>query len=305
MAERQSTSGRNEGFGWYVSFALIAVVAFIAIGAVTGQEALAAAVRVIWNGFVLVLNGAIRVLGSLLGLLAKGIGWRRLTRIANVIGGIGLGYAASVVLSEDKVRKARGWRGKIKAAIASVRDRWQALPLVWKLTIVAALIASQIYLHTMLIVFPIAFLVPIVRRLWVRTADILFGSWYWKTFGSRHRKLISWLRTLPGVRGIIGWARLSRIRYLTAWRLWKYHPRYFDPETGKRRVSFIEPLRLWWRNELDGYIGRPLLAGTMHRQGVACPEPLSSICLGAAQGGASARMPARESQLDNKVSGQA
>src|SRR5690606_35065881 len=234
-----------------VSFVLIAVVAFVAIGAVTGQEALAAAVRVLWNGFAVLINGVLRVFGSLLGLLAKGVGWRRLTRIANVIGGIGLGYAASVVLSEDKVQRARGWRGKLKAAIASIRDRWQALHLVWKLVFVAALIASQVYLHTMLIVFPIAFLVPVVRRLWVRVADMLFGTWYWRKFGSRHRKTVTWLRTLPGVRSIFGWTRLTRIRYLTAWRLWKYHPRYLDVETGKRHVSFVEPLRLWWRNELD------------------------------------------------------
>src|SRR5690606_23351108 len=133
----------------YLSFALIAVVAFVAIGAVTGQEALAAAVRVLWNGFALVINSLIRVFGSLLGLIARGVGWRRVTRVANVIGGVGLGYAASVVFSEEKVQKARGWRGKLKAAITSVRNRWQNLPLVWKLLVVAALIASQVYLHSM------------------------------------------------------------------------------------------------------------------------------------------------------------
>jgi hypothetical protein len=26
-------------------------------------------------------------------------------------------------------------------------------------------------------------------------------------------------------------------------------------------VSFIEPVRLWWRGELDGYVGRRLLCG--------------------------------------------
>lgn len=281
MADQGSTKERKETFGWYLSFALIAVVAFVGIGAATGQDALAAAVRVLWNGFALVFNGIVRVLGSLIGLLARGVGWRRVTRIANVIGGVGLGYAASVVLSEDKVQKARGWRGKLKAAVASARNRWQALSLAWKLLIVAALILSQIYLHTMLIVFPIAFLVPVVRRVWVRAADMLFGSWYWKKLGSRHRKMVGWLRTLPGIRAIIGWVRLTRIRYLTAWRLWKYHPRYLDPETGRRHVSFIEPLRLWWRNELDGYIGRPLLAGALPRPGLTSPE-LQSLSLDAA-----------------------
>ena len=60
---------------------------------------------------------------------------------------------------------------------------------------------------------------------------------------------------------VIGAARLTRIRYLRAWRLWKYDPRYRHPATGTRRVSFIEPVRLWWRGELDGYVDRPLLCG--------------------------------------------
>ena len=145
MLERQPARNRQGGVGWYVSFALIAIVAFVGIGAATGQDALAAAARIFWNAFAFLINGLIRVFGSLLGLIAKGVGWRRLTRVANTICGIGLGYAASVVLSEEKVRRARGWRGKLRAAIASIRDRWQALHLFWKLVIVAALIASQIY----------------------------------------------------------------------------------------------------------------------------------------------------------------
>lgn len=281
MAVEGSTKERKDTFGWYLSFVLIAVVAFVGIGAVTGQDALAAAVRVLWNGIAFIFNAIVRVLGSLLGMLARGVGWRRMTRIAKVVGGVGLGYAASVVLSEEKVQKARGWRGKLKAAVAATRDRWQALPLVWKLLIVAALILSQVYLHTMLIIFPIAFLVPVVRRLWVRVADLLFGKWYWRKFGGRHRRLVGWMRTLPGIRAVIGWVRLTRIRYLTAWRLWKYHPRYLDPETGRRQVSLAEPLGLWWRDELDGYVGRPLLAGAMQRPGLTCLEP-STLPLDAA-----------------------
>lgn len=261
MSVAKASSDRKVGFGWYFNFVLIAVVAFLAIGAVTGQDALAAAARVFWNGFALIINSALRIFGGLLSLIAKGVGWRRLTRIANVIGGVGLGYAASVVLSEDKVRKARGWRAKLRESIEVVKGWWQRLHLAGKLAIVAALIASQVYLHTMLIVFPIAFLVPVVRRLWVRVADMLFGSFYWRKFGSYHRRLVAWMRTLPGIRAVIGIIRLTRIRYLAAWRLWKYHPRYLDPVTNRRVVSFAEPIRLWWRGELDGYIGRPLLSG--------------------------------------------
>lgn len=53
------------------------------------------------------------------------------------------------------------------------RNRWQRLHLAWKLLIVAVLIASQIYLRFLLILFPIAFLVPVVRRLWIQIADLV------------------------------------------------------------------------------------------------------------------------------------
>jgi hypothetical protein len=51
-------------------------------------------------------------------------------------------------------------------------------------------------------------------------------------------------QSLPGLRQLAGAARLWRIRYVCAWRLWKYDVRYRDPETGHRMVSVREPLRL-------------------------------------------------------------
>lgn len=252
---------RNGQIGWYVTFVVIAVVASVGVWALTGQDALGAAVRFLWNGLALLVNMVVRLFGSLVGLLARGVGWRRLSRIANVIGGIGLGYAASVVVSDDKVQRARNWRSRLRMMITIARNRWQTLPMVWKLFVVGVLIASQVYLHTILILFPIAFLVPLVRRLWVRVADLAFGTWYWKTFGMRHRSLVSRLRALPGLRHVIGWGRLTRIRYLTAWRLWRYHPRYRLVDSPRRQVNFVEPVKLWWRCELDSYIDSPLLAG--------------------------------------------
>jgi hypothetical protein len=132
--------------------------------------------------------------------------------------------------------------------------------LIAKVIAVICLIASQIYLHFFLVIFPIAFLVPAVRRIWVRAADLLFGSWYWKTFGARHRAVVASIRNLPFVRPLFEAARLMRLRYLSAWRLWRYDPRYRDP-ANKRHVNLIEPWRLLRRGELDRYIGRPLLAG--------------------------------------------
>lgn len=251
----------RKGKGWYATFALLVVVAFVVIYALTGQDALGAAGRFIWNGLVLVANAFIRVAGSMLQLVARGVGWRRMSRVASVVTGVGLGYAASVVVSDSTVGKARGLRGKLQAAVRIAREKWQGLPLLVKLLIVAGLIASQIYLHFFLVVFPIAFLVPVVRRLWVRVADAAFGTWYWKTFGNTHRATVAAMRRLPLVRPITQGFRLLRLRYLYAWRLWRYDPRYRNPESNTRRVSLIEPIRLWWRGELDGYVGRPLLSG--------------------------------------------
>ena len=255
----------NGGIGWYVTIAVLIIVAFLAIDYFTGQGALGVAIRFLWNGLALIANGLARLVSGLVGLLARGVGWRRLSRIGTAIAGIGLGYAGSVVLSDKSLKKAHGWRDKARAAIAFVQVRWQRLGLAWKLVIVAGLIWSQIYLHTLLIIFPIAFLVPVVRRLWVQAADLLLGSWYWRTFGPWHRRALATLRTLPVVRHVIGAARLTRMRYLCAWRLWRYHPRYRDPQTNLRRVSLLEPWRLWWRGELDLYVGRPLLSGRQGR----------------------------------------
>ena len=256
--------------GWHLTIAALAVAAFLIVGYFTDQEALAFAIRFLWNGLVLVANAVLRLFGGLLALLARGVGWRRLSRIATAIAGIGLGYAGSVVLSDRSLSQAHGLRDKVMSAVRAVQVRWLRLHLGWKLVIVAALIWSQIYLHTLLIIFPIAFLVPVVRRLWVQAADLVFGSWYWRTLGPWHRRALAMLRRLPVVRHVIGWTRLTRLRYLCAWRLWRYHPRYRDPATARRQVSFIEPLRLWWSGDLDLYVGHPLLAGR-NRQGR--PEP--------------------------------
>jgi hypothetical protein len=257
-----SRGGRGfRGRGWYVTFVLLALTLFVALDYFFGLDVIAASARFLWNGLALAANSVLRTAGGLLAVLAKGVGWRRLARIGKVLAGVGLSYSAGVVLSDRGVHRARTWTGRLRAAIATSRDRWLRLHLAWKLAIVAALIASQIYLHFLFILFPIAFLVPVIRRVWVQGADILFGSWYWKAFGRWHRAAVALLRTCPGIREVIGAARLTRIRYLCAWRLWRYEPRYRNLASGKHTVSFIEPLRLWWRGELDRYVGRSLLCG--------------------------------------------
>ena len=264
----------RRSLGWFAIFAVLAVGSSLGIYYLTGTDAIGAATRFVWNALVFVVNGVIRLSGGLTLVLAKGVGLRRVSRLATLLTSVGLGYAGSVILSNERLKRAHGWRGKLKAAVTMARNRWQRLHLVWKLLIVAVLIASQVYLHLLLIVFPIAFLVPVVRRLWIQAADLLFGNWYWRTFGRLHRVVMDTLQALPGWRQLIGAGRVWRIRYLCAWRLWKYDPRYRVAETNARLISFLEPLRLWWRGDLDRYVGRPLLAG---------PRPTAMDCTGNAE----------------------
>jgi hypothetical protein len=253
---------KRKTIGWYVTFVALAGAAFAGIYLTTGQDAIGAATRFVWNVLVLFINSIVQVVGNLALIVARGVGLRRVSRLATLLTHVGLGYAGSVILSDARLKQARGWRGKVKAAITVTRNKWQRLPLLWKLATVAVLIASQLYLHFLLIVFPIAFLVPVVRRLWIQAADLLFGSWYWRTFGPLHRSVVAALKAVPGWRMLSGAARLWRIRYLCAWRIWKYDPRYRIAGSEKRIISIAEPARLWWSGELDRYMGRRLLAGS-------------------------------------------
>ena len=186
--------------GWYATFAVLLVVAFIAIYYLTGRGALGASARFLWNGLAVVANGLIRGVSSSLGVLARSFGWRRLSRLSSAIAGVGLGYASSVVLSDKTVHKAVGWSSKLHAAIFVARGKWRNLPLSLKLLAVAILIVSQLSLHSLLIIFPIAFLVPVVRKLWVSMGNLLASKWYWKRYGGAHRAAVSVMRTLPIVR---------------------------------------------------------------------------------------------------------
>ena len=65
---------------------------------------------------IFVSDGFFRLVGGVLGWLARGVGLRRLSRLSKVIAGVGFGYAGSVILSGGSVQKARGWRAKFRAA---------------------------------------------------------------------------------------------------------------------------------------------------------------------------------------------
>ncbi len=71
----------NKGKGWYATFAFLIVTSFVAIYVLTGMDALGAAARFLWNGLVFIGNGLIRAVGGLMQMLARGVGWRRLSRL--------------------------------------------------------------------------------------------------------------------------------------------------------------------------------------------------------------------------------
>lgn len=247
--------------GWLVTFFAMAVAIFVLVDHYTGYEAIAAATRFLWNGVAFVANAVVRMSSGFAYAMARVFGMRRVARIAAALAGVGLGYAGSVLLSDAKLHQAHGWREKLRAAVTVLRNKWEGLHLVWKLVIVAALIASQVYLHFLLIVFPIAFLVPVVRRIWMTMADSLFSHLYVQKLKRVHRAISAAVARVPGYRPVVGAFRLLRMRYLCAWRLWRYDDRYRTPGKERRRMSLVEPFRLWWRGDLDRYVGRPLLAG--------------------------------------------
>lgn len=246
---------------WLLWVLAIALVVFVVVDHYTGYEVIGAAARVVWNGLAFVVNSLWRASGELFAAAARAVGMRRVARVASALAGIGLGYAGSVILSDEKIHRAHTWRDKLRLAITRFRDWWVGLHVVWKLAIVAALIASQVYLHFLLIVFPIAFLVPFVRRGWIVMGDTLFGTFYKTKMQRVHNAIRSALWRTPGYPQLVASLRLVRMRYLCAWRRWRYDACYRDERTGARHVSIVEPVRLWWRGELDRYVDKPLLAG--------------------------------------------
>lgn len=229
-----------------------------------------ATARFLWNALVFALQSLARSLEASLALLFR----RRATRIlTGIFSAIGLMYVSHIILTDSQVRKAYGWREKVRLGARIVatrlRSEWIDLHFVLKCLIVVAAISAQVYflpsIAAWFVLFPIAFLVPPLLWLW-RTvsgwvADTFFGGWYWRKLGRTHRTAMNFMRAIPIIREVRGAWRIARMRYLTAWRMWRYESCYRIAKDERRRISLFEPLRLWWLGELDRYIGRPLLAG--------------------------------------------
>jgi len=81
--------------GWFLTFIGLIVTVFVAARYFTGYEAIGAAARMLWNAMALVANGAMRLFGSLVLLLARGVSWRRFSRLAALLTGLDWGTPAA------------------------------------------------------------------------------------------------------------------------------------------------------------------------------------------------------------------
>jgi hypothetical protein len=252
--------------GWRASLAAFIVLVAVAavIDVATGINAIAASARIVWNGFVFALLWSARSLQALVALVAR----RRAWRLTSFLTSVGFGYAGRVFLSAQHSRELLGWRARFRAVVARVRHRWLVLTIGQKFLVVAILIAAQLAFlpaaAQYLVLFPVGFMIrPMVlgvRKLYSWMGDLIFGKVYWQYCGRAHNAVVHRCERFVPVKAVSGASRRLRLQYLTAWRLWKYQPRYRD-ESGELWVSVLEPFRLWRGRQLDIYVGHPLLCG--------------------------------------------
>ncbi len=232
-------------------------------------ESCAIAIRVAWEGLIRFSILIVRALQTIVPVVLRRRAWRLITMITP----IGFGYAGSVFLSEMRVRSLSRLLDKYKAVKEYWKEWWTQLLLWEKLVIVALIIALQVALFPQIseyiVLFPVRFLVPVItgvfRRVYGFFTDLFLIKTYWKYCGPAHRALVRKIRAIRFVRMAHEATSLARLQYLTAWRLWKYDARYRN-DAGELWVSFLEPIRLWHRRDLNKYVGRPLLAGKFDRR---------------------------------------
>lgn len=182
------------------------------------------------------------------------IGLRRLMRplMSIVLGGVSASY---YVRNKKLFERTQTARARMRRALELFKAWWFELSLSKKIAIVIVMIALQAALHFYLILFPVAFIVTyVVTKVRDWGYDESIGAWYWRTFGSLHRRVAAVLRRIPGIRAVIGGIRYIRLCFLGGWREWKYHFCTYGEIMG--RVYLLRNIRRWGK-----YCGRPLLAG--------------------------------------------
>lgn len=244
-----------------VAAVLLIVVAIVAIDHFTDIDLIGTTVRFVLGSLEFAVSSAIRSLQLLLRLVLRRRIWRSILSSLS----ISYGYSWRIILSDKRARRADIFLAKTRSTTATMRTKWHKLSFTAKLVTAIVLAALQIVLFPVLseyiVLFPVGFLIPTIvggaRRIYGWIGDLLFGATYETYIGKLHRKAIRWIRNLRWIRITRGALRLTRLRYLTAWRIWKYNPTY-RTKSSELAVSFIEPVRLWKNGKLDRYVGRPL-----------------------------------------------
>ncbi len=263
----------------WIGTLLVIVGIIAAIDLYFGTFIFGATARFFWNAGVFVLFWATRTLEASAVMISPFLR-RQAMKLTAFFGGIGVGYASSVILTDDQLKRVHTRRGRFRARITRLRKSWLALPLAWKFGAVAGLIALQVILvpavAKWIVFFPVGFMVPLLltakQFIAVRLIDTTVGRVYRKYFGTWHRQTVTKAKSVPVVKQARGGVLLVRLQYLTAWRMWKHEPCYRTAR-GRRRISLFEPVRLWWRGELNRYVGKPLFAGIAHVRPPMTYEP--------------------------------
>ncbi|MFZ2887219.1 MAG: hypothetical protein WA021_05365 [Minisyncoccia bacterium] len=213
-----------------------------------------------WRGVFYALDVTVRT-------VLYQIGWRRIMRPLTLItmGGIGLTY---LVTNPKRLKKIRGWKGRIIARAAQIQEWWYGRHFVMKVIIVIGLIALQVSVHWWLLLFPVGFLITAIAEMFRRgqlmVADEIFGKVYWTRFRAFHTRIMRYLRSVPFVGKAIAGARSLKLMFKCGWRLWRYDPRFRDPwKTGHTHPieGRVRLIKACWLGEWRRYHTRHLLAG--------------------------------------------
>ena len=65
---------QRRGLGWYATFTLLAALVFVSVDYLTGRDALGATGRFLWSLVIFAADGFLRLVGGVLGWLARGVG---------------------------------------------------------------------------------------------------------------------------------------------------------------------------------------------------------------------------------------
>jgi len=214
----------------------------------------------VWRGALFAFDFTLR------GIMYQ-LGWRRVFRTVSFVtmGGIGLTY---LVTNPEKLRKVRGWKGRIINLWLQAREWWIRQTFVTKLAITLVLVLIQLPFFVLPLLFPVGFLIAgfayVLRKIHLYFLDERLGGLYWQKLRAFNRRLVSFLRQIPGVSIVFDGLRSQRLSFRCGWRLWKYDPRFRDPfETGHHHPidGRLRLIKAWWLGEWRRYHGCPLLAG--------------------------------------------